>query len=168
MMAAFWWMSRNPLNHHLITSRAFSIAKTYLAESKRGIPRTKEVRDKISNTLKSKESGWTQWNGRKHSLESKLKMSKSASERKRSPMSNETKRKISQAHTGKKYSHERIENMKGIVVSEETKRKMSQARCGKALSKIHIANVSKALKGKPWSDARRAAHNLKKLHSTEG
>lgn len=64
------------------------------------------------------------WTGRKHSEESRQKMSESAKRRKRTPLSEETKRKISEAN-------------KGMVRTEEQKKRMSEAHLGKMTGKDH-------------------------------
>ena len=86
------------------------------------IVRTKEQREKISNTLKRKYSSGEIINplgmlGKHHSNETKERMSKKHLGRKYKPMSEEGKKNISIATKGKK-------------LSEETKRKMSISRTG--------------------------------------
>lgn len=86
------------------------------------------------------------WTGRKHSEESKIKMSESAKKRISPPCSEEKKRKISEANKGKKRTEEQIkrisESLKGKQagenhpfygkkLSEETKRKKSDSLRGK-------------------------------------
>jgi|SaaInl7_200m_RNA_FD_contig_123_12571_length_3633_multi_8_in_2_out_0_8 group I intron endonuclease len=78
----------------------------------------------------------------------------------------ETRRKLSESHKGKKPSRESIEKMKQTRIrlglnshSEETKRKISAANKGRERTKEWRENQSKSQKGKPWSAARRAAHN---------
>ena len=58
----------------------------------------------------------------------------SESQKKRPPMSEETRRKLSLANTGKKHS-------------EETRRKIGEAFRGRKLSPEHIAKISESLKG---------------------
>lgn len=66
--------------------------------------------------------------------------------------SEETKRKLSEAHKG------RVSNRKGCKLSDETKRKLSEAHKGKHynrgkhLSEEHKRKMSEALKGRPaWN-----------------
>lgn len=72
--------------------------------------------------------------GKKHTAESRLKMSLKLKGLKRTE---ETKMKNSLANIGKK-------------LSEETKRKISLAGKGKIFSKERRENISKSLKGKTW------------------
>jgi 5-methylcytosine-specific restriction endonuclease McrA len=70
--------------------------------------------------------------------------------KKRGPMSEEHKRKISEGNKGKNV---------GKIRSEETRQKLSAAHTGKSLgeySEEHRANISKALKGKEKSESHRA------------
>ena len=99
---------------------------------KKGIPRSKEIRAKISESLKGNPRG---------------------------PLSLETRQKMSISHAGMKFSETRRQNIsnslkgkpgtnKGKVFSEEHKRKISEAHKGKKLSDEHIKNMSKSLKGR--------------------
>ena len=71
-------------------------------------------------------------------------------------MSEEIKKKISEAHKGKLRSEEEkiklSEAHKGKHLSEETKKKISEAHKGKHLSKEHRKKLSEALKGKYLSE----------------
>ena len=91
--------------------------------------------------------------------ETRKKMSKAQKRRKRNPHSPETRRKMSESHTGKKKSPEHIRSMsevrKGKKASKETKQKLSEIHKGKKLSKEHRLKISKSNKGKhqgPVSD----------------
>jgi len=68
----------------------------------------------------------------------------------------ETKRKMSDSHKGKKFSaeHKRKLSEKGKLRthSEETKRKISKSNKGKAKSKEHRRNISEARKGTTHSE----------------
>ena len=115
--------------------------------------------------------------GFKHSAETKNKMSKSAIGKKLSEnhkdkireakknLSLEARRNLSNALKGNKNSF-------GCICSDETKRKISIANSnpsdekrlklrnihlGKKRSKEHLDNMSKAMKGRPWSENRRQA-----------
>lgn len=101
--------------------------------------------------------------GRKNKLYGWLKRRNQA---KRRPMSDETKRKISEA---KKKAGVRTKGTLGFKHSNETKEKMSESRKGwkrpnisgirkgQTNSDEHRARISAAKKGKPWSEARKAA-----------
>ena len=74
-------------------------------------------------------------------------------------LSEETKRKLSEARKGKKRSEEAkkkiSESMKGKLFSEEAKRNMSEAHKGKKLSEETKRKMSEAMKGKklaPFSE----------------
>ena len=70
--------------------------------------------------------------------------------------SEETKKKISDAHKGKHHSAESKKKMsdarKGKHISEEIKKKLSEARKGKQFSEEHKKKLSEAKKGKHRSD----------------
>lgn len=93
------------------------------------------VREKIARTLKGRGKG------RKLSKETRRKMSAA---RKGKPLSEEHKEKLRIAARGRKMKPEHIEAMRKSL----TGRKQSAETCAKR---------SAALKGKPWSPARRAA-----------
>lgn len=124
-----------------------------------------EKKDSLE-TIKKKQISST---GRKHTEETKIKLSISLKEKKRKPFSEETKEKIKNSMIGKKLSEEtkkkiskskkgkagrkltqkEKDNLKkintGKVVSEETKIKISKANKGKkhtkeALEKIKLCN----------------------------
>ena len=70
-------------------------------------------------------------------------------------MSEESKKKLSEAHKGKLFSEEHkkklSETHKGHLVSEETKKKIGAAKKGKQLSEEHKNKISEAKKGKQFS-----------------
>jgi len=79
-------------------------------------------------------------------------------------VSNETKLKLSIAHTGKVLSADHRRKMSLAKVGKppaartpEWCRRISVARMGHGFSKESLAKMSAAKKGKPWSSARRAA-----------
>jgi hypothetical protein len=76
--------------------------------------------------------------GKKHTEETKLKISKSLNT-KGKPLSEETKRKMSESKKGKP----------GIPLSEETKKKLSEINKGKVLSEDQKQKISNSMKGKP-------------------
>ena len=74
----------------------------------------------------------------------------------------ETRNKISAAHIGRKkapFTENAKRNMSvaltGRPVSESTRKKMSAAKVGRSFTSEHIKNLSLSHKGKKWSDTRR-------------
>jgi hypothetical protein len=105
---------------------------------------------------------------RNESAETRLKRSISAKNRVRTPLSEETKRRISKANSGKKRSKITKEKQsiakKDKPLSAEHKAKISKTLKGKPkapFSNQHKENIGKVHRGKPWSAARRAAHENK-------
>ena len=105
---------------------------------------------------------------RNESPETKLKRSIAAKNRLRSPLSEETKQKISNSNSGRKRSAEVKEKMsliaKGRSLSAEHKEHISKTLIGKPkapFSNQHRENIGKVHRGKPWSAARRAAYENK-------
>lgn len=105
---------------------------------------------------------------RNESPETKLKRSIAAKNRLRSPLSEETKQKISNSNSGRKRSAETKEKMsniaKGRSLSAEHKEHISKTLMGKPkapFSNQHRENIGKVHRGKPWSAARRAAYENK-------
>ena len=89
--------------------------------------------------------------------------------------SEETKRKMVKAHTGKKHSKETKRNMSelnkgsnhpmyGLNHTEETKRKMSKAHIGKKHSEESKRKMSIVQKGKVFSE--KSKRNMSKVHRT--
>lgn len=126
------------------------------------VEKSPAVRAKISAKLK----------GRKRSPEECEAISKAKKGRKGRRHSDETKLKMRLAKLGKKNSPEHCANMgkalagkKRGPLSAEAKAKISAAKKGRKIPAEVVERVSKALKGKPWSAARRAAHEASKAKS---
>lgn len=113
---------------------------------------TDETREKISKTLKGKYTG-------------------DKSFRKGLVLSEEHKKAISFANTGKKRSDEvkrKIsESHKGKTLSEETKRKLSDFHKGKTLSEEHRSKISEGGKGRVYSDAQKERLRQSNLNKTQ-
>lgn len=77
------------------------------------------------------------------------------------PCSSETRSKIGDGHRGKKHRPESIEKMRGSKHwTPERRAKISVAATGRIVSSETRSKKSLALKGKPWSAARRASFDL--------
>jgi group I intron endonuclease len=109
-------------------------------------PITEETREKLRNRVWSaetiaKRTGWH------HSDEAKKRISVASRN-----CSDETRRKIAAAHTGRKRSAETCAKIgathKGMKHTEEAKAKMSKGHAGKKLSAEHKAKISAALSGR--------------------
>ena len=90
--------------------------------------------------------------GRKHSEESRRKMSRSRKGKSSGMLgkkhSEESKCRMSKAHKGKKHSEETRQKMRGKEHSEETKNKIREFRRGKKHSKKTQRKISKNLTGR--------------------
>lgn len=122
-------------------------------------PRAKEVCEKIAERMKGNKYGVGSKSmlGKKHSLEAKAKMSAFQKGRKHGPMAEKTKLKLYLSNIGNKYAL-------GHRHSAESKEKMGCQRRGKKFGPPSDAQRMKqsiALKGKPWSEKRRAAYEMK-------
>ena len=111
---------------------------------------------------------------RNESAETKLKRSIAAKNRVRTPLSEETKKRISKANSGKKRSDITKEKQsiakKNKPLSAEHKDKISKSLKGKPkapFSDQHKENIGKVHRGKPWSAARRAAHKNKENQNSQ-
>ena len=82
----------------------------------------------------------------KHTEETKRKMS-IAHIGKKKPKTEEHKRKLREIFNSQEYKEKRRNSMLGKKASIETRKKMSLARIGKPLTKEHIINASKARTG---------------------
>jgi hypothetical protein len=105
---------------------------------------------------------------RNESAETRLKRSIAAKNRAKRPCSEETKRKISESNKGKTRSVESKEKMSNAKInkplSTEHRKKISGSLAGKPkapFSEQHRENIGKVHRGKPWSEARRAAQDKK-------
>jgi len=112
-----------------------------------GTTHTDETKDKISEKAKGRPSPRK---GKKLSEETKLKLSMSAKERPCRKHTDETKQKMSSTWDKKKA--EGYESpLKGKPRTEETKRKISKSKTGvkrKPFTEEHLDKISKSLKGK--------------------
>lgn len=102
------------------------------------------------------------------------------------PLSEERRAKISRANTGKRHSEEERAKMrgrrvgvnltaiqlanlrpreKGEPLSMSAREKLSQIQRGRKLSAETCAKKSAALKGKPWTEARRQAEKARKARA---
>lgn len=101
---AFWMMS----NRFKINSKDYEDIKRKIVSNMRKNVGTKEAIKKMSNSKKGKSN----WIGKKHSKESKKKMSKSARNRNISEkMEQQRRSKISKAHKNKLMTEEHIQNI---------------------------------------------------------
>lgn len=112
--------------------------------------------------------------GYKFTEEAKEKMRRSHLGKSNGPMSEETKRKISESQIGKVLSKEHrrklSESHKGQRPSEETLRKLSEVRMGHPTSEETRRKLSEKNKGHPVSEEQRAKlrkANLGKHHTEE-
>lgn len=74
----------------------------------------------------------------------------------------ETVERIRAANTGQKRSAESIEKMRAVKWTDERRNKISAAQIGRTQPAETRSKRSAALKGKPWSAARRAAEVARK------
>ena len=100
------------------------------------------------------------------SEKARRKMSEAHKGKKRKPHSAETRRKISEAHKGRKRSEEARRNMseahKGRGLSKKHRQKISEAMKGKDRSEEHRSKLSEAMKGKTHTaEARRKMSEAK-------
>lgn len=139
-------------------------------------PRSEETKKKISLAHKGHHRGL----GIPKSEETKMKISQALKGRpaqgrpKGIPMTEEWKHKMSLVKLGKKKSDETKAKMSkaqtGKIMNENTKAKLLESNLGRTPPNKGIPNspeirlkISKALKGKPWSKARRLAQEKRKF-----
>ena len=110
-------------------------------------------KDLGTGILHNRTNGGDGVSGAVVSDETRRKMSEAL---KGKPRSKEIRRKISEAHKGKTHSEKSRRNMsesqKGKTHSEETKRKLSEAKKGKTFSEEHKRKLSESQKGKSRSE----------------
>ena len=108
-------------------------------------------KDLGTGILHNRTNGGDGVSGAVVSDETRRKMSEAL---KGKPRSKEIRRKISEAHKGKTHSEKSRRNMsesqKGKTFSEETKRKLSEAKKGKTHSEETKRKLSEANKGRKW------------------
>jgi len=163
-----------------------------LSLATKGIPKTKEHKIKISLANKgkkvselSKNKMKNSWKSRApRSIETQIKMSESLRGKKRRPLSEEhkkkisssnkgkiissdTKLKISKSNTGKKHSEETkklLSDMnRGKIVSQETKDKISLAHKNKIVSSDTKKKMSNSKKGVIFSEERKSKISKSKI-----
>lgn len=76
-------------------------------------------------------------------------------------VSAETKEKIRMRLLGRKHKIESIEKMRSVKWTDQRRKNMSEATIGRIVTQEARAIRSAALKGKPWSEARRRAASAK-------
>jgi rubrerythrin len=122
-------------------------------------------KDLGTGILHNRTNGGDGVSGAVVSDETRRKMSEAL---KGKPRSKEIRRKISEAHKGKTHSEKSRRNMsesqKGKTFSEETKRKLSEAKKGKTHSEETKRKLSEAKKGKTFSEE----HKRKLSESQKG
>ena len=108
-------------------------------------------KDLGTGILHNRTNGGDGVSGAVVSDETRRKMSEAL---KGKPRSKEIRRKISEAHKGKTHSEKSRRNMsesqKGKTFSEETKRKLSESQKGKSRSEESKRKLSEANKGRKW------------------
>ena len=122
-------------------------------------------KDLGTGILHNRTNGGDGVSGAVVSDETRRKMSEAL---KGKPRSKEIRRKISEAHKGKTHSEKSRRNMsesqKGKTFSEETKRKLSEAKKGKTHSEETKRKLSESQKGKTFSEE----HKRKLSESQKG
>lgn len=151
--------------------RAIGKAEYNLANGGNG---TGTVSDETKQKISKARSGKPTWNkGKPMSEEYKIKLSMAHKGqvawnkgKKCKPLSEETKKKISESQKGKKMSEETrrkmSESQKGKKMSEETRRKLSESHKGKHPSEEHRKKISEALKGNTNSKGKHHTEETKK------
>lgn len=149
-------------------------AKTRISESLKARPQN--IRDEAANKLRGRASGMA---GKTHSDTTKRQISESlkTSRSFQESMANMPRTGSDNSFYGKKHSQDSKQAMSdwkktnyqgennpfyGKQHSPETKQKFSENNPAKRPEVKE--KISKALKGRPWSEARRQAHNKRKTH----
>jgi hypothetical protein len=136
-----------------------SLAKKGKPNNQLGLKRTEETKRKISLANKGKPGTMT---GKVHTEETKQRIADSNKE----AWTVEKREKASKQKLGKQFTEEHKKNLseshQGYIASDETKKKMSESQ--KLASAERSKVVSEKLKGRPWSDARRAAQLKRKTN----
>lgn len=111
-----------------------------------GLPVSEETRRKLGEASRGNKNNL----GHKLSEEHKRKLSEA---HKGHAVTKETRRKISAANQGRTHSEEACRHMseahKGKILSEEQKRRISESQKGKTISEEQKHKISEAKKGKP-------------------
>lgn len=148
MAYAFFMMSRtNPNQKRSITSKQYEQSKTAMSLSCKGKNHPNYGKPLWSDCQKKKIS--ERQKGEGNSMYGRDPWNKS---KKTGPLSNKTKKKISQSNMGKTLSPETkkkiSETMSGVPKSESHKQKLSNANKGKKRSKESIEKTAAALRGR--------------------
>ncbi len=150
----------------------FKNGKWCCSNTTNGCPKNREKKS-TSLTGRKRESFSKEWRENiSKSLKGKIIITdghkKAISESKKGvPRSEETKRKLSIAHTGKTLTEEHKRNIGlsgiGRIVSDETKEKLRQLNTGRTLSKEARKKLSNSLKGNiPWNKGTPATESTKR------
>ena len=127
-------------------------ARIKMSKDRLGRKPSEETRARMSQAQVGKRLGQTR------SAESREKMSEAA--KRRAPITEETRRKLSEAHLGRKHSEKSLAKMskiqRGRIVSEETRAKLSRAALGRIISEEQRRKLSEAAKA-DWT--RRKEHH---------
>lgn len=141
------------------TKLKMSLAKKGKPNNQLGLKRTEETKRKISLANKGKPGTMT---GKVHTEETKQRIADSNKE----AWTVEKREKASKQKLGKQFTEEHKKNLseshKGYIASDETKKKMSESQKLASVERSKV--VSEKLKGRPWSDARRAAQLKRKTN----
>lgn len=128
---------------------AFNIAKCAEA-SARGLIFTPETRAKMSAAKKGRKRG-------PMSEETRAKLSESMSGRKRGPLTEEHRAKIGAKSKGRRHSEEYKSSLRGRKISDETRRRMSAAHRGKKQSTQSVQKRTETRRAKSGSSQKKPA-----------
>ena len=161
MMYAFNMMRTNRYERRYYNSHAFDVVRKSAIEAQKGKKLSEEHKLKIGQASK----------GRKHSPETRAKMSEKQkiASINRKPISADTRKKMSENRTGKKYTDEHCRNIsratkgkkrseesckhisegqKGKIMSDETRKKISETHTGMKRSAEVCRKISESKRGK--------------------